>query len=229
MRRLLLLFALTAGGLILGASPAFAPCHSITFVEAPYSVAENAGKVTITVTNNGGAQTKDEFVDYKTVNGTAKAGSDFVGKNGTVMFGANSGKSELSFDIVIKDDTIHESTESFTVQLSNVRPPSSCVSPPSIDESSATVTITDNDAAPKPRPTPTPTPKASSPKPSPKATKSPSPSPTITQSPTPTRTAIATSTNGSGGLSGGALAGIIAGVILVGGGAAFWVRRRFLA
>jgi Calx-beta domain-containing protein len=236
MKRLLLLVALTAGALILVASPAFAPCHSITFANDPYSVAESAGKVTISVSNGAGAQTQDQFVDYKTVNGTAKAGSDFVGKSGTVMFGANSGASELSFDIVIKDDNIHENTESFTVQLSNVRPPSSCAPPPSIDESSATVTIRDNDKLIKPKatpthtPTPTPTPTKSSPKPSPKATTSPSPSPspTITESPTPTTSAIAAPSDDGGRLGGGAVAGIVIGSLAVAGAAAFFVRRRFL-
>lgn len=233
---MLLLFVLTAGGLLLVATPAFAPCHSIVFANTPYSVAENAGKVTITVSNGAGAQTQDEFVDYKTVNGTAKSPSDYTGKSGTVMFGANSGSSQLSFDIVIKDNKIHENTESFTVQLSNIRPASSCAPPPSIDESSATVTITDNDAILKtstPTPTPTHTPTKSSPKPTPTPTptKSPSPSPSATSTPTPTptqSTVAAAPDEGGGGLSGGAVAGIVIGALAVGGAAAVFVRRRFL-
>jgi Calx-beta domain-containing protein len=230
MRRLLLLLALTGGGLLLGASPAFAPCHSITFANEPYSVAENGGKVTISVSNNGGLQKEDEFVDYKTVNGTAKSGSDFVGKSGTVMFGANTQMGELSFDIVIKDNKIHEKTEAFSVQLSNVRPPSSCSSSPTIDEPSATVTITDDDAL-LPKSTPTPTPTKSSPKPTPKPTKSASPSPSPTTpspTPSPTTSAVAAPADNGGGLSGGALAGIVVGTLAVGGAGAFFVRRRFL-
>ena len=230
---MLLLFVLTAGGLLLVATPAFAPCHSIVFANTPYSVAENAGKVTITVSNGAGAQTQDEFVDYKTVNGTAKSPSDYIGKSGTVMFGANSGSSQLSFDIVIKDNKIHENTESFTVQLSNVRPASSCAPPPSIDESSATVTITDNDLKiiANPTPTPAPTPTKSSPKPTPTRSPSPSPSPSPTPTPTPsptTSTVAAAPDGGGGGLSGGAVAGIVIGALVVGGAAAYFVRRRFL-
>jgi len=237
MRRLLLLFVLTAGGLLLVATPAFAPCHSITFANEPYSVAENAGKVTITVTNGGGAQQSDQTVDYKTVNGTAKAGADYVAKSGTVLFGKATKNSELSFDIVIKDNKIHESTEKFTVQLSNLNPPNACPGfQPSIDEPSATVTITDNDAILKtstPTPTPTHTPTKSSPKatPTPTPTKSPSPSPSATPTPTPTptqSTVAAAPDEGGGGLSGGAVAGIVIGALAVGGAAAVFVRRRFL-
>jgi hypothetical protein len=225
MKRLSLLFALTAGSLILAASPAFAPCHSITFAGAPYSVNEGAGTVTIRVSNGAGAQTEDQMVDYKTDDGTAKAGTDYVDKNGTVMFGANSGTSELSFDIVIKDNNIHESTEQFKVELSNVRPPSSCIPSPSIDEQSATISIIDNDPKPTPKPsTPRPTPT-----PTPTPTPSPSASPTASATPSPTTSAVAAAADDDGGLSGGALAGIVAGALAVGGAAAYVVRRRFFA
>jgi hypothetical protein len=211
---------------VLPSTPAFAPCHVISFDGDPYSVGEGAGKVTITVSNGGGQGTPT--VDYDTVNGTAKAGSDYVESSGTVQF--VQGDSEATFDIPIANDAADEPNEAFTVRLMN---PSNggCNPAPFIQEDTATVTIQDNDekAIVQPTPTPTPTPtKASSPKPKP-STASASPSPTLA-SPSPTTSAspIAAADPGSGGLSGGALAGIVAATVLLGGAAAFWVRRRFL-
>jgi cell division septation protein DedD len=235
MKRAGILLLGTLAALALPAAPAWAPCHSVGFSGDPYSVGEAAGEVTITITNNGGKQTDDMMVDYETVNGTAKGGSDFTSKSGTVTFGANTNTGELQVDIPITNDSGDEPNEQFSVRLSNVRPPSSCVSSPNITQMTASVAITDNDPKPAPKPTPTPT-RASTPRPSPTPTASPTPTPTLsptpsptdTASPTPTQTAIALADESSG-LSGGALAGIIAAVVVVGGGAALLVRRRFLA
>lgn len=222
--------------LVLPISPAFAPCHSITFAGDPYTVAENGGKVTITVSNGAGAQTSDQMVDYQTVDGSAKAGSDYQAADGTVTIPV--GATEATFQVTITNDTGDEPAEQFSVQLSNARPASSCAPPPAIDQTSATVTITDNDPAPQPAPTPTPTPtrtatprpSTASPTTSPSPTRTPTPTPTATASPTPTETGspIAAADGDGGGLSGGALVGIIAAAVILGGGAAYWVRRRFL-
>lgn len=203
---------------------ATAACHIATFEGDPYSAGEGAGKVSVTVSNNGGGGVGS--IDYKTVNGSAKAGQDYVAKSGTLAFIEPTG--QLSFDVTINDDKKDEQDETFRVELSN---PMGCFS--TIQEASATVTIQDNDEKPIAQPTPTPTPsptptKTSSPKPKPStASASPSPSPS-SPSPTATTSAIAAADTGDGGLSGGALAGIVAATVVLGGAAAFWVRRRFL-
>ncbi len=211
---------------VLPATPAFAPCHVITFDGDPYSAGEGAGKVTITVSNGGGQGTPT--VDYDTVNGTAKAGSDYVKSSGTAQF--VEGDSDVTFDITITNDSADEPNEEFAVRLKN-QSNGGCNPAPFIQEDTATVTIEDNDEKAIVQPTPTPTPtKTSSPKPKP-STASASPSPTPTSpSPTPTtsKSPIAAVQSGDGGLSGGALAGIVAATVVLGGGAAFWVRRRFL-
>ena len=218
-RRLVALAALVMATLPI--PRAIAACHEASFPDDPYSVGESAGKVTITVSNNGGAGVGS--IDYKTKNGSAKASKDYQAKSGTLAFAP--GTSELSFDVPILNDGDDEQNETFTVELSN---PQGCFS--TISEPSATVTIQDNDEKPIPLPSvihsPTPT-KTAKPKPKP-STASPSPSPTLSPSPTDTASPIAAPAAGDGGLSGGALAGIVAGTLGVGGAAAFWVRRRFL-
>jgi hypothetical protein len=233
-----LVMAFVVAFLLLPIPPAFAPCHSISFSGAPYTVGEGAGKVTITVTNGAGAQTSDQMVDYETINGAAQAGSDYQAKSGTLTI--PTGSSDASFQVTITNDSADEPNEQFTVQLSNVRPASSCAPPPAISDSSTTVTITDNDAAPIPLPSvshsTTPRPQATTPRPTvsstptptPTVTRTPSPTPTATPTPTDTGSPIAAGATGEGGLSAGAVAGIIVGALILGGGAAFWVRRRFL-
>ena len=197
---------------------ATANCHIATFEGDPYSTGEGAGKVTITVSNNGGGG--NGTIDYKTVNGSAKAGQDYVAKIGTLAFTEPTG--QLSFAVTIIDDKKDEQDETFRVELSN---PQGCFS--TIQEDSATVTIKDNDEKAVAQPTPTPTPtKTSSPKPKP-STASASPSPS-SPSPTTSASPIAAADSADGGLSGGAIGGIVAATVVLGGAAAFWVRRRFL-
>ena len=129
-----------------------AACHVASFVGDPYEVSEGAGKVTITVSNNGGAGSGT--IDYKTQNDSAKAGQDYDAKEGTLEFNAPTGV--LSFDVMIVNDSKNEQNETFHVKLSN---PQGCFS--TIQEDTAVVTIQDNDkliAIPIPTPTPTPTP-----------------------------------------------------------------------
>lgn len=206
---------------LLPAVPASAACHIASFEGDPYSAAEAAGTVTITVSNNGGAGVGS--IDYKTVDKSAKAGQDYVSKSGTLAFAPGDG--EQSFDVTIINDSKNEKAETFQVELSN---PQGCFT--TIEEKTATVTITDDDKkteTPTPTPTSTATPtKSSTPKPKPPAT-SPSPSPSGSPT-TPSPSAVAQARTDGGGLSGGAVGGIVAATVVAGGAAAFWVRRRFL-
>ena len=56
-------------------------------------------------------------VDYSTINGMAVAGSDYDSTSGTLTFAT--GVVTQSILIKILDDTTYESTETFTVNLSN--------------------------------------------------------------------------------------------------------------
>ena len=202
---------------VLPIAPAGAACHVASFSGQPYVANESAGKVTITVTNGQGAGLGS--VDYKTKNGTAKAPKDYTAAEGTLVFPP--GTQTVSFNVAIVNDGTQEQDETFFVELSN---PTGCFT--TLPDEPAKVTIEDNDqqiVQPTPTPTPTqtkkPTPKPSTASPSPTSS---SPSPTSSSSP------IAIGDTDDGGLSGGALAGIIGGTVVVGGAAAFWVRRKFL-
>jgi len=77
-------------------------------------VNESAGTVTFSVTLSKAATTSTS-VNWATVNGTALAGSDFVANSGVLTFAA--GVTTGSITVTVLNDTITESTESFTVAL----------------------------------------------------------------------------------------------------------------
>jgi hypothetical protein len=226
---------LTAGVIAaLPASPAHAACHRFRFDQDAYSVKENAGSVTITVSRDNGFAPSS--IQYNTVDGTAKAGQDYTAKSGTLSY---STEISMSFSVPITNDTKDEPNETFQVRLHD---PSGCAPNPNFDvDGPSTVTIQDDDAAPQPTPTGTST---SSPAASPTQGTSPPATPTQSPSASPSPAAIQTSpgpsvtetaapplaqapSGGGGGLSGGAIGAIVAAVV-VGGAAALLVRRRFL-
>ena len=229
--RLILMIVMTGAVAALPILEAGAACHAFTFSESTYTVSEEADKVTLTVARDGTLD--DSSVKYNTVNGTAKSRHDFLRTTGTLSYAGDD--EQQSFDVQIVDNNANEPTEEFTVVLSGG---GGCDINPNFQYDSATVRIQDNDnvitlptqsSSPTPTPTPTTT-KKPKPKPS-TASPSPSPSPTAT-SPSPTASAspIAAATDEhGGGLSSGAIAGIVAATLVAGGGAALWVRRRFLA
>jgi hypothetical protein len=233
MKRVATLIAATLVVLAFPIQSALAACHIAQFSPSEYDIKENAGKVTIGVQNPGPAD-GDRTVDWETVNGSAKAGSDFVAGSGTLSFSPSDTSKVI--EVTIINNNKNESKETFTVRLK--ARPGSCISQDSIGPP-ATVTINDDDpklVIPTPTPTvtksvtPTPSPtRAASPSPTPTRTRVASPSPSLSPSPSPTLTPIAAPDEGpDGGLSGGALAGMVGGVVVLGGVAAFFVRRRFL-
>jgi hypothetical protein len=78
--------------------------------------AESGGSLTFKVSRCGNSASNAR-VDYTTVNGTAAAGADFVSKSGTLSFAA--GETSEVIEVPLVDNSLQESTESFTVQLSN--------------------------------------------------------------------------------------------------------------
>jgi N-acetylmuramoyl-L-alanine amidase len=109
---------------------------TVQFSSATYSVNENGGSRTITVTRTGG--TSAVGVSYATSNGTATAGADYTGSSGTLSFATN--ETSKTFTVPIIDDASVEGNETVNLTLSNPTGGATLGSP-----SSAVLTIVDND------------------------------------------------------------------------------------
>ncbi len=79
-------------------------------------------------------------VDYSTANGTATAPSDYVAKNGTLVFRKGAARTR-NVCTTLKGDLLHEPTERFKIRLSNA-------GGASMADRVADVTVTDDDPAP---------------------------------------------------------------------------------
>ncbi|PKU39788.1 sodium calcium exchanger 1 isoform x1 [Limosa lapponica baueri] len=133
------------------------PISKVYFEQGTYQCLENCGTVALTIIRRGGDLTNTVYVDFRTEDGTANAGSDYEFTEGTVAFKPGETQKEIRVGII--DDDIFEEDENFLVHLSNVR-----VSTEASDESiletsrvstlaclgspsTATVTIFDDDHA----------------------------------------------------------------------------------
>jgi hypothetical protein len=117
---------------------AVAAATSASFSASSYTVQENAGKVTITITR-GGDLSGESAIDFDTNDGTATERRDFTTAAGVLRFAP--GDESQSFDIFITDDRFVEPNETLSVTLRN--PTGAALN----DLSTVTVTIVDNDAA----------------------------------------------------------------------------------
>jgi len=108
----------------------------IQFTASSYSVNEDAGSVTIAVTRTGNISTS-ATVQYATSNGTASSPGDYTAASGTFTFAP--GESSKSLNLSITNDTAKESTETFSITLSNAS--NANLGSPSV----ATVSILDDD------------------------------------------------------------------------------------
>ena len=79
-----------------------------------YSVLESVGTATLMIRRTGNVNCKC-FVKYKTVDGTATAGDDYVASAGEIEFGV--GQTQATIDIGIIDDNLFEQNEHFDVEL----------------------------------------------------------------------------------------------------------------
>lgn len=249
IRKILFIVVSATGLLLVPALPSWA-CEEAHFSPSTYSVHEYDGSVTLTVKNpfpREGPRT----VEYATVTGTAKGGSDYVAESGLLSFSGN--ETSKSFSIMVVDDTTGEADERFYVKLKLTS--DSCITQVG---PAAMVTIHDDDDAPEPEPTrdeeetpaPQPPPGPShpgsvvppdasdgavgTPPPEP-GERTPEPTPTATgvetqpeRSPGDRTVASASGTSTGGGLSVLALAGIAFGVLLVGSTAIVYVKDRYL-
>lgn len=108
----------------------------VSFQPTSYNVSEGAGTASLTV-NRIGSITGAASVSFATQSGTATSGADFTATNGTLNWPAGDGSTRL-INVPIIDDTVAESTETFTVVLGNVIGTT-------IGSGTATVNIADNE------------------------------------------------------------------------------------
>ena len=86
-----------------------------------------------------GASGRVVTVGYRTVDGTAQAGSDYTETSGRLRF--EPGETALTISVALLDDAISEEEESFTVELGEA-------SGATVSDGTATARITDNDELP---------------------------------------------------------------------------------
>ena len=128
-----------------GSTSEFSPCSStqtlgsVHFDPASYTVIEDIGSFPITVTRTGGIGTLT--VQYFTVDGTAKAGEDYVATSGTLTF--LEGETTKTFNVTILNNAAMELDESFRVALKNPDDPDVVGNP-----GSAVITLQDNSTTP---------------------------------------------------------------------------------
>ena len=91
----------------------------VYFDPGHYTVMENVGTFSVTVTREGGDLSKTCYVDYRTEDGTAQAGTDYLDSHGTLCFQPN--EKHKQFEVSILDDDLFEEDEHFYVHLANVR------------------------------------------------------------------------------------------------------------
>lgn len=91
----------------------------VNFDPVHYIVKENCGSVFMNISRTGGDPNNTVFVDFRTEDGTAKAGEDYEKTEGSICF--RPGETSKTFSVVIVDDDIFEEDEHFYVHLGNVR------------------------------------------------------------------------------------------------------------
>ncbi|XP_046402021.1 sodium/calcium exchanger 3-like isoform X1 [Ischnura elegans] len=91
----------------------------IFFDPGHYTVMENVGDFEVRVAREGGNPEQAVLVDYETEDGTANAGSDYVGARGTLLLGP--GRETATINLQVLDDDVFEEDEHFYVRLSNLR------------------------------------------------------------------------------------------------------------
>ncbi|KAK8389142.1 hypothetical protein O3P69_020845 [Scylla paramamosain] len=91
----------------------------IMFDPGHYTVMENVGTFEVTVAREGGDLNTTVIVDYKTEDGTANAGGDYVAAEGSLVF--LPGETSKTFNLEVIDDEVFEEDEHFYVRLSNMR------------------------------------------------------------------------------------------------------------
>ncbi len=105
---------------------------------ADASAVESAGEIVFPVTLNG-VSSQTITVSYRTTDGTAEAGADYMAGDGELSFAP--GETERSVTIAVIDDALDEADETFLVQLGEAENAT-------VADGEATGTITDEDQTP---------------------------------------------------------------------------------
>lgn len=109
----------------------------VYFEPGHYTVMESCGDFEIRVVRRGDLSSL-VTVDFETEDGSAEAGSDYIGKKGTLTFPP--GVDEQRFRLEVIDDDVFEQDEHFYVRLSNISDNATLCTP-----KVATVMILDDD------------------------------------------------------------------------------------
>ena len=123
---------------------AIAPAGFLNFSMSNYTVAENGGQATITVTRTGGSGGSIS-ASYTITDGTATAGADYLASSGTVNF-ADGDTTPKTFTVFIVNNTVVNPDKTVNLTLSN--PVGGFLGP----VTSAILTIINDDVAPTPPP-----------------------------------------------------------------------------
>ena len=91
----------------------------IFFDPGHYTVMENVGEFAASVRRDGGDLNQTVLVDYRTEDGSANAGSDYIAVQGTLTFGPR--ETLKTFNVSVIDDDVFEEDEHFYIRLSNAR------------------------------------------------------------------------------------------------------------
>jgi len=86
----------------------------VAFAAPSYAVMENAGRIRLTVCRMGNVESK-VVVNFRTLDGDALAGEDYVHTNGDVIF--EPGVMEQTIEVMLIDDNEYEPDEDFFVEL----------------------------------------------------------------------------------------------------------------
>jgi len=128
-----------------GNTSEFSPCSStqtlgtVQFEAASYTAIEDVGSLPITVKRNGGIGTLT--VQFSTLDGTARAGEDYIATSGTLTF--LEGETTKTINVSILNNAALELDESFMVALKNPDQPD-VVGNPGV----AVITLQDNSTTP---------------------------------------------------------------------------------
>ncbi len=80
---------------------------------------ENVGEFAASVRREGGDPNQTVLVDYRTEDGSANAGSDYIAVQGTLIFQPR--ETLKTFNVCVIDDDVFEEDEHFYIRLSNAR------------------------------------------------------------------------------------------------------------
>ena len=91
------------------------PVTPVISIESLYTATETNGLVYSLIVSLSEPTNKPVTISYRTVDGTAKAGSDYVSKSGT--FSIATGRTGVFMDAILIDDNILEPDETFTFEI----------------------------------------------------------------------------------------------------------------